>query len=283
MRSLRYQGGWVGAAIAAGASYLQGQKNRSAQNQANRDNAALQREFAQMGIQWRVKDAQKAGIHPLYALGANTTPATPSHVAPESNLGQVGHYAGQAVDSYVSQSKPVLPAGPVVFKDGSPYPHYTGKNGQAIPYSPAQAEAYHSFQRHDAQMALMDAQKQNQLAQAAEAQHNTKAPSQEMLKLFVPVQVDGIGVIKLPDPQMGESMEALRDPMVRGLWWEDMVRNNFPAAKKLYERVAGGKGAQVGTLLNAGDDMVAELVSALLTSFGKDDNSKPQLAPFDVR
>lgn len=37
----------------------------------------LQREFAQNGIQWRVADAKKAGIHPLYALGANTATYTP--------------------------------------------------------------------------------------------------------------------------------------------------------------------------------------------------------------
>ena len=32
-------------------------------------NEALQREFAQSGIQWRVEDAKKAGIHPLAAIG----------------------------------------------------------------------------------------------------------------------------------------------------------------------------------------------------------------------
>lgn len=30
----------------------------------------MQKEFAQHGIRWRVEDAKKAGIHPLYALGA---------------------------------------------------------------------------------------------------------------------------------------------------------------------------------------------------------------------
>lgn len=44
-------------------------------------NAALQREFAQNGIQWKVEDAKKAGVHPLYALGAPTISASPSYVA----------------------------------------------------------------------------------------------------------------------------------------------------------------------------------------------------------
>jgi len=40
-------------------------------------NAALQREFAQSGIQWKVSDAKKAGIHPLVAMGAQTHSASP--------------------------------------------------------------------------------------------------------------------------------------------------------------------------------------------------------------
>lgn len=40
-------------------------------------NEALQREFAQSGVQWKVSDAEKAGIHPLYALGAQTQAFSP--------------------------------------------------------------------------------------------------------------------------------------------------------------------------------------------------------------
>lgn len=47
--------------------------------QADR-NIALQREFAQNGIRWKVEDAKAAGIHPLYALGANTHSFSPVSV-----------------------------------------------------------------------------------------------------------------------------------------------------------------------------------------------------------
>lgn len=40
---------------------------------ANKDRK-YQKQFAQSGIQWRVADAEKAGVHPLYALGAQVTP-----------------------------------------------------------------------------------------------------------------------------------------------------------------------------------------------------------------
>lgn len=44
----------------------------AAENERNDKNIALQREFAQSGIQWKVQDAKAAGIHPLAALGAQT-------------------------------------------------------------------------------------------------------------------------------------------------------------------------------------------------------------------
>lgn len=40
-------------------------------------NYAMQKEFAQHGIRWRVNDAKAAGLHPLYAIGANPAQATP--------------------------------------------------------------------------------------------------------------------------------------------------------------------------------------------------------------
>lgn len=51
-------------------------------------NEALQREFAQMGIQWRVADAEKAGVHPLFALGASGAQYQPqTYVGPSSRSG----------------------------------------------------------------------------------------------------------------------------------------------------------------------------------------------------
>lgn len=41
---------------------------------------ALQREFAQNGVRWRVEDAKAAGLHPLAALGASGASAAPISV-----------------------------------------------------------------------------------------------------------------------------------------------------------------------------------------------------------
>lgn len=53
-----------------------------AQENMNAMNIQMQKEFAQHGIRWRVEDAKAAGIHPLYALGANTTSFSPTSYIP---------------------------------------------------------------------------------------------------------------------------------------------------------------------------------------------------------
>lgn len=61
----------------------------------------MQKEFAQKGIRWRVNDAQKAGIHPLYALGANTTSYSPVSVGGDlaSGISAAGENIGRAVSA----------------------------------------------------------------------------------------------------------------------------------------------------------------------------------------
>lgn len=74
--------------------------NSAVQSDINNKNANLQREFAQNSIQWKVQDAQKAGIHPLYALGAGGYQASPSYAGADvggnvaSALKAVGSMAG---------------------------------------------------------------------------------------------------------------------------------------------------------------------------------------------
>lgn len=58
------------AIISAGAQIGAGLLSSQANQDANAANLAWAREAATHAIRWRVADAQKAGIHPLYALGA---------------------------------------------------------------------------------------------------------------------------------------------------------------------------------------------------------------------
>lgn len=105
---------FLGNLASAGINYITGSQNRSAQEQANeqanrnhQQNIALQREFAQNGIQWKVADAQAAGLHPLAALGASTTSFAPVSVgggAATSDFGSMGQDIGRAVKAAMSDS-----------------------------------------------------------------------------------------------------------------------------------------------------------------------------------
>lgn len=80
------------------------QKNTAATNAANmainEKNIALQKEFAQHGLSWKIDDAGSKGIHPLIALGAQGQSFSPQSVAlqtPETDFGGMGQDIGRAV------------------------------------------------------------------------------------------------------------------------------------------------------------------------------------------
>ena len=96
----------AGAKLAGGAlDFFGSERNRSAVLSNAREDRALQREFAQHGIRWRVKDAQAAGIHPLYAIGGAGATYSPSAISLPAggNLGRgladAGQDIGRAIDS----------------------------------------------------------------------------------------------------------------------------------------------------------------------------------------
>lgn len=66
----------IGAAAHIGGGILGGENTRKLAH----EQMDMQREFAQMGIRWKVADARAAGIHPLYALGASGASAAPISV-----------------------------------------------------------------------------------------------------------------------------------------------------------------------------------------------------------
>lgn len=71
--------------------------DKSAEKQ-QAQNLAYQKEFAQSGIQWKVKDAQAAGVHPLYALGAQTHSYTPTQTQSTT-----GREVGEAIGNIPGQ------------------------------------------------------------------------------------------------------------------------------------------------------------------------------------
>lgn len=104
----------LGDLISAGANILGGFLNRSAAKDAQAQqaalaekNIALQKEFAQSGIQWRAADALKAGIHPIYALGSGGASFSPvsANFSADTSLGNAMAAAGQDIGRAVNSTR----------------------------------------------------------------------------------------------------------------------------------------------------------------------------------
>lgn len=85
--------------LISGASGIVGNLlGNSAARKAAAQQAALQKEFAQNGIRWKVADAKAAGLHPLAALGAQTTSYQPVSVQQDySAFGSMGQDISRAM------------------------------------------------------------------------------------------------------------------------------------------------------------------------------------------
>lgn len=73
--------------LAAGgkiADLIIGSKNASANRDLQAKQMNMQEQFAKSGIQWKVEDAKAAGVHPLFALGAQTHSYAPISVGSTS-------------------------------------------------------------------------------------------------------------------------------------------------------------------------------------------------------
>lgn len=84
-------GGMIGSIIGARKAYESSKSDRS-----------LQRQAAQNSIQWRVADAKKAGVHPLYALGAPTMSVAP---VGDGGAGALLSDAGQNLDRAIAANQ----------------------------------------------------------------------------------------------------------------------------------------------------------------------------------
>lgn len=97
----------AGSLIGAGSSLAGGMINATTSKIIAREQMRLQKEFAQNGIQWRVEDAKKAGLHPLYAIGASGatyTPVSQDSSAMGNAVADAGAYLGKAVDQSIDRA-----------------------------------------------------------------------------------------------------------------------------------------------------------------------------------
>lgn len=87
-------------------NWFGGERNRDTQMQIANNNIALQREFAQNGLSWKIADAMrnKDLVHPAYSLGASTTSFSPVSVG--GDMGGGLSDIGQDVSRAIMATKP---------------------------------------------------------------------------------------------------------------------------------------------------------------------------------
>lgn len=103
------------AAISAGANLLGGYLDREAREDSNKANAAQaaqnradQFHFAENSIKMRVDDANRSGVHPIYALGSPGMSFSPVSVGnvPETGMGTALGNMGQDISRSVAAYRP---------------------------------------------------------------------------------------------------------------------------------------------------------------------------------
>lgn len=102
--------GFTGDMIGNNQDKIASQRNRDFQMDIAEKNIALQREFAQQGVRWKVEDAKAAGIHPLYALGASTSSFAPVSVGGDFHSSgpafrSMGQNLGRAIQAATSSEE----------------------------------------------------------------------------------------------------------------------------------------------------------------------------------
>ncbi|AXH77662.1 MAG: DNA pilot protein [Microviridae sp.] len=82
--------------LGAGTKLLGGMMSEDSADKRAAQNIAMQREFAQQGVSWKVADAKRAGISPLAALGASTNSFS-NVVGGEGKVGEAVSDMGQDI------------------------------------------------------------------------------------------------------------------------------------------------------------------------------------------
>lgn len=94
----------IGGALGLAGSLFGAEEENDAAQDLQQMNAQLQKDFAQQGIRWRVEDAKAAGVHPLFALGAQLPTFSPvsTQFASGPNWASHGQDIGRAIEAAIT-------------------------------------------------------------------------------------------------------------------------------------------------------------------------------------
>lgn len=99
--------GGIGSLVGGIMGSNSARESNAQQLQIAQMNMEMQREFAQNGIRWKAYDAQQAGIHPAFAMGASTNSFSPVAYNPQPDpmgaaIGNAGQHLGRAAEAVKS-------------------------------------------------------------------------------------------------------------------------------------------------------------------------------------
>lgn len=209
---------------------------------------ALQKQFAQQGIRWRVEDAKKAGLHPLAALGAGGATYSPT-----------AYSVGGAGDS-----------GP------SPFEVFSGMGQnltRAVASTMTQEEkAFKALQLESTRLDVEGKAIENQIRSSQLRQLNMPAPSMAGSDNFLPGQGNSPLVLNKP---LERVVSAPGRPAQEAGWRPDVA----------YSRTDTGLTPVVPSSLSESleDDIIGKLMwrvrNQLLPNFGKGGKPPKSMLP----
>lgn len=94
----------LGELISAGASLIGGLFGNQQKKEGQEREIELQKEFAQNGLRWKVEDAQRAGIHPLAALGSSGAQYSPVGLG-DNDSAAIGSSIGQDLSGAINATR----------------------------------------------------------------------------------------------------------------------------------------------------------------------------------
>lgn len=100
--------GGIGSIVGGITGNNQAQANNEASLALAREQMAMQKEFAQNGIQWKAADAAAAGVHPLFGLGASTPSFSPVSASFQNSDSSWMGNAGQNISRALSATATAL-------------------------------------------------------------------------------------------------------------------------------------------------------------------------------
>lgn len=253
----------AGANVAA--SIYSEDKRRELSNTQFDKNAALQREFAQKGIQWRVEDAKKAGLHPLFALGGSVASASPIPVFDSGAQAMDFSSVGDALSKWMDRKKvegAVTTTDPdELFTITKPGYNSEGEPVDEVAMVPYETKAKHlNIEKQEAEIELLNARKAEILSNAnatapgsvsyvpdevAMSQSGDSSHTAGTHPLWTSFTAANGFIISLPSNDASQSLEPLSESKaLAALVWGYNVKRYGPTwgieAKKLFPDIFGG-------------------------------------------